>query len=175
MNLLSIQGHLARNFHLNGEQQAVFHSVLHSLFDHQYVLINSTDKIDLIYDYNSDLKSHLTKKLCEIKNKSYSVEIERKFYHAVGSKNSLESFFIRLYQVAQRKDSYEAYIAEFDKIAKANPDNPVIMHILGCFNHIDLHDFKNMYANGLNRQKLVINRHKTYAHLINYLDKFIHN
>lgn len=175
MNLLSIQGYLARGYHFDPAQLSLFHSVLHSLFDHQYLLINSTHKIDLLYKYEGDVKNHIIKRWMEIKEKNYTEGCDKKFYSAIGSKDALESYFIRLYQIIQRKDAYNDYISEFDRVAKESPENPMVIHVLGCFKHIHLSDFKTLYLTDTIQKKLTINRHRTHSQLMDYLERFIEN
>ena len=88
-----------------------------------------------------------------------------------GNKEALEAFFVRLYQFSQRSDLYADYIDVFDDIISENPQNPIIRHILGCFKHINLEKFRQINFENHPPKQLTLDRHKTYANLIEYLTR----
>lgn len=175
MNMISIQGAAARSFYLEEVKQLQFHSKLHSMFDSQYFWACSPYKTDIIYESQSNLNDFIINQLYKLADKPFDAKTRKHFYTSEGSKNTLEAFFIRLYHFTQQKDWYESFIVQFDRQARENPANPITRHLLGCFRHIDLQNFRNLYDNELPKRKLTVDRHQTYMLLTEYLSQFNRN
>ncbi|MEQ8928000.1 MAG: hypothetical protein RLO81_19440 [Fulvivirga sp.] len=172
MNLISIQGPSAPGFFMDREKCQQFHSLLHSMFDSQYFLTNSKYKTDIIYENSLNLNDYIINQLFKYADKSFDGKCRKHFYTSEGAKNTLEAFFIRLYHFTQRKEWYEEYIKNFDEQVRENPHNPITKHLLGCFKHIELSNFQNLYEDVLQQKKLSVDRHQTYGLLVEYLSKF---
>ena len=175
MHLISIQGPECRRYYLDHAKERVMTALLRTLFENQFLYINSPYKIDLAYESKHDHHRYLIKEICKLTGAPCSELTYRQFYHTDTLRNVLEVYFIRLYRMYQRKDWYNMYMTKFDEEIRRNPANPLIKHILSCFQHIELSPIKTSQYEDMPAPQLTINRYKTYWQLMDYLDNLILN
>ncbi len=176
MNMVSIQGTDARSFFMDEDRRMAFHSMLHSVLDHQYLFVNSKFKSDLLYIASENLNPFFIEKLLTHIGGTADDSSYRKFYTSTETKSTLEAFFIRLYHLQQRRDWFLLYSREIKKEFQENRQNPLVKHLLGCCKKINLDafdDFKKEQNPAA--QNDLVHRHEAYFRLMDYINGLNYN
>ena len=176
MNMVSIQGTYARSYFLKEAELLGYHSILHSVLDHQYLLIHSKFKTDLLYKASEDLNDFFVEKFLKHQEKNQDDPIGKRFYTSTGIKDTLEAYFIRLYHFKQRKDWFLPYSNAVKRELHSNQGNPIAAHLIKCCEQINLNAFDSFNTvEPSSTEKNSLSRQEAYFKLMSHIDRLNFN
>ncbi len=178
MNMVSIQGPMARGYYLTDAERMAFTQFLNSVFDNRFLFIHSPFKTDIVYQADRNLNTYLIRHLMEHAKKEITPQSIGKFYTTVGMKDTLENYFLRLNQLTANEEWFDAYVSEFSEKITYNPDNSILRHVLRCLSFINIDNINklnNLTALHQPLKKLKVSEIDTHTQVVNFLDKFIPN
>lgn len=176
MNMVSVQGTGARSFFMEGDQLLMFHSMLHSVLDHQYLLISSKFKTDLLYTSPDNLNNFFIQKFLLTISHNPDETLINRFYCSATPKDTLEAYFIRLYQFQKRKDWFQLYSGSIKKEFENNGNNAIVKHLRGCCEKINLNAFDNFnQVKQTPAQHTIATRQEAYFRLMAHIEELNYN
>lgn len=176
MYMVSVHGIGARSFFMEKHRLLLFHSMLHSVLDHQYLLISSKFKTDLLYSASENLNDFFIQKFLLNVSQSPDNRIINRFYCSASAKDTLEAYFIRLYQFQRRKDWFQLYSDKIKKEFHNNNSNAIVRHLIGCCEKINLNAFNNFnQVEPTPAGDNIDSRQEAYFRLMAYIEELNYN
>ena len=136
MLMVSIQGPQARGFYLDVKAQTNFNGVLRNIIGHQFLLISSKFRTDIIYFSEVDQNKNIIKLLCRAVGKVYYPGQLQNFFRTTQTHFTLEQYFLRLMYLSSKSQWYEEYIHIAQQTLVDYAQNEVSITLKDCINHV---------------------------------------
>ncbi|MTI39445.1 hypothetical protein [Fulvivirga lutimaris] len=134
--MISIQGPQARGFYLDAGKLTNFNSVLRGIIGHQFLLISSKFRTDILYFSEVDQNKNIIKLLCREVGKEYDKNQLEKFFRTTDKQSTFEQYFLRLMYLSSRSQWYSQYIAEAQQVLVDYSQNKVSIALKDCIDHV---------------------------------------
>lgn len=135
--MVSIQGPHARGFYLDAKGQTNFNGVLRNIIGHQFLLISSKFRTDILYISDVDQNNNIVKLLCREVEIEYYPDLMQKFFRTTEKQSTLEQYFLRLMHLSSKAQWYDQYIEEAQKSFVDYPENKITIVLKECLDHVN--------------------------------------
>ena len=143
MNLVSIQGKYASGYHLTGEKLQIAHQLMKGLSDHNYLIISSKFRSDILYSSLHEKNDTIIKLWCWYMDKDF-VNIEyKKFFRAYNDEDCIIHFFNRLVLLKQYTPWFDAYVSTLHSVIETQ-ENDISQILKDCIKTLPISEIEEI-------------------------------